>query len=343
MGGNGTEAFTMERKLAQPTFTDALMLDYGSPRMAAFFTQMDAVVPWADLAACIADVFDDSEPEQGGRPHWPLVLMVKCLLLQKWFGLSDPGLEEMLRDRLSFRRFVGLSLDEATPDETTFVKFRARLVARGHGSTLFDAVKRVLEQRGIVLNEGTLVDASVQQASRGRWSRAADEGAELHTQDKAASNTRMYGRTYFGFKGHIATDVRGFAKDYRFDTAATHESKHFEALTEQEQKAAWADKGYWNIERVARLTLRGVFAGIANRRVRGQAKLTPRQRAHNRLVAKVRFVVEHPFAWMKARGWGRARYRGLARNGFDFALTLTACNLHRARDPLLAHRTLANA
>src|SRR5688500_1233431 len=117
----------MERKLAQPTFTDALMLDYGSPRMAAFFDQMDAVVPWHELAASIADVFDDSRDEpsrgRGGRPHWPLVLMVKCLLLQKWFGLSDPGLEEMLRDRLSFRRFVGLSLEEQTPDETTFVKF----------------------------------------------------------------------------------------------------------------------------------------------------------------------------------------------------------------------------
>ena len=175
----------MERKLAEPTFTDALMLDYGSPRMAAFFTEMDAVVPWADLAASIADVFDDADPGRGGRPHWPLVLMVKCVILQKWFGLSDPGLEEMLRDRLSFRRFVGLSLDEATPDETTFVKFRARLVARGHGSTLFDVVKTVLEQRGVIVNEGTLVDASVQQASRGRWSRATDERADVHTQDKS--------------------------------------------------------------------------------------------------------------------------------------------------------------
>lgn len=77
------------------------------------------------------------------------------------------------------------------------------------------------------------------------------------------------------------------------------------------------------------------------RRVRGQAKLTPPQRAHNRLVACVRFVVEHPFAWIKARGWGHARYRGLARNGLDFALSLLACNLHRARDLLLAQRTLA--
>jgi transposase, IS5 family len=183
-----------------------MMLDYGSPKMVQFFAQMDAVIPWQDLADAIADVYDDSEPAKGGGPHWPLVMMVKCLLLQKWFGLSDPALEEMSRDRLSFGRFVGLTLEEQTPDETTFVKFRVRLAERGHGSTLFDAVKRLLDERGILLHEGTLVDASVQQTSYGRWSRSGNERSDLHTRDKSASATRLYGRTHFGFKGHIATD-----------------------------------------------------------------------------------------------------------------------------------------
>jgi IS5 family transposase len=335
----------MERKLADPTLTDALMLDYGSPRMAAFFTQMNTVIPWEELAGRIANLYDDSGAAQakGGRPHWPLTMMVKCLLLQKWFGLSDPGLEEMLRDRLSFRRFVGLSLDDATPDETTFVRFRARLAERGHGSTLFDAVKHLLEERGILLNQGTLIDASVQQTSYGRWSRASDEKADLHTRDRSASSTRMYGRTYFGFKGHIAPDTQGLVKDYRFDTAATHESKYFNALTRHETVAVWADKGYFAYDRIAQLRLRGVFAGIAHRRGRDQPPLSAQQKRHNHRVAQVRFVVEHPFAWMKARGWGRARYRGVARNGLDFALNLLAWNLHRARDLLLAGRMLAGA
>jgi IS5 family transposase len=333
----------MERKLAHPTFTDVLMLDYGSPKMAQFFAQMNAVIPFEELAAAIGDVFDDSQGERGGRPHWPVVMMIKCVLLQKWFGLSDPALEEMLRDRLSFRRFVGLSLDDATPDETTFVRFRARLAERGHGSTLFDAVKRVLEERGVLLKEGTLVDASVQRASYGDWSRSSDENSDLHTRDKSASATRMYGRTYFGFKGHIATDRHGLVKDYRFDTAATHESKYFNALTRDETTAVWADKAYFDYERVAKLKLRGVFPGIARRRGRDQQHLTSQQTAHNRVVAKVRFVVEHPFAWMKARGWGHARYRGVRRNGLDFALNLLAWNLHRARDLLLAQLHLAAA
>jgi IS5 family transposase len=202
----------MERKLAQPTFTDALMLDYGSPKMARFFAEMDSVIPFDEFAAPLRALYADGRVDVespasvnkcAGRPHWPLVLMVKCLLVPKWFGLSDPGLEEMLRDRLSFRRFVGLSLDDDTPDETTFVRFRDRLERHGLQSALFDAVRKLLEDRGVLLNRGTLVDASVQHASKGRWSRSADERSDLHTRDKGASHTRMYGRTYLGFKGHV--------------------------------------------------------------------------------------------------------------------------------------------
>lgn len=342
----------MERKLAEPTFTDALMLDYGSPRMAKFFAEMQSVIPFDELAAPLRALYADGRVEagvgatpparrKGGRPHWPLVLMVKCLLLQKWFGLSDPGLEEMLRDRLSFRRFAGLSLDDDdTPDETTFVRFRDRLERHGLQSALFDAVRKLLEDRGVILNRGTLVDASVQQASKGRYSRSADERSDVHTRDRAASHTRMYGRTYLGFKGHVAADVQGFVRDYRFDTAATHESRYFDRLVKDEQVAAYADKAYWDYQRIEGLRGRGVFPGIGLRRTKGQAELTREQRAHNRAVNRVRFAVEHPFAWMKNRGWGHATYRGVRRNGLDFALRLAAWNLHRARDLLLAHRLL---
>jgi IS5 family transposase len=240
----------------------------------------------------------------------------------------------------SFRRFVGLSLDDDTPDETTFVRFRDRLEKHDRQSALFDAVRKLLEERGVILNRGTLVDASVQQASKGRYSRSADEQSDLHTRDRAATHTRMYGRTYLGFKGHIAADVQGLVKDYRFDTAATHESRYFDRLVKDETVAAYADKAYWDYARIEALQQRGVFAGIPHRRTRGQAELTRQQRAHNKKVNRVRFVVEHPFAWMKNRGWGRAIYRGARRNGLDFALRLAAWNLHRARELLLAHRQL---
>ena len=151
--------------------------------------------------------------------------MVKCLLLQKWFGLSDPGLEEMLRDRLSFRRFVGLSLDErdARRDDV-------REVPRppGGARARLDVVRRGAATARGARDPAERGDAGRRQRAAGQprpLEPRSDARADLHTRDKAASNTHMYGRTYFGFKGHIATDVRGFVKDYRFDTAATHESK----------------------------------------------------------------------------------------------------------------------
>jgi hypothetical protein len=118
----------MDRKALAPTFLDAWTADLGSPRMNAFFQRCSAMIPWDDLAAGVAGVFVDAPA--GGRPHYPLVQLLKITFVQKWTGLSDPMAEEMLQDRLSFRRFVGLSLADVTPDETTIGNFRRTLLAK---------------------------------------------------------------------------------------------------------------------------------------------------------------------------------------------------------------------
>jgi len=252
--------------------------------------------------------------------------MVKCLLMQRWFGLSDPMLEEMLRDRLSFRRFVGLSLEDKTPDETTFVRFRQRLIKHGFVSTLFDKTLAILKERGLVLEKGTLVDATLIEAPKGR-SRKDDEG---HTKDPCATYTKKHGRTYHGYKGHIATDTRGIVTDYRYDTAKVHDSQYMDELTEVETTAVYADSAYMDQERKARLEDQGVVCGIVERRVRGQKELTEQQKQHNRWVSGIRAIVEHPFAWIKQMGAARTRYRGLRKNAFDFALYLVAYNWKRS-------------
>ena len=114
---------------------DGAAADRGGPRTMAFLDKCEKLIPWGDLARSVGDVFARSgrgEAARGGRPHWPLVLYVKCMMLQKWFDVSDPQLEEQLRDRISFRRFVGLGLAEPTPDETSLVVFRRRLREAGH-------------------------------------------------------------------------------------------------------------------------------------------------------------------------------------------------------------------
>lgn len=183
----------MERKSTQPTFLDSAAAGLGGPRTMAFLDKCERLLPWGALAASVADVFarparpgnGTAAPSRGGRPHWPVLLYVKCLMLQKWFSLSDPQLEEQLRDRFSFRQFVGLGLTEPTPDETSMVVFRRRLREAGHERTLFDAVNRHLRQSGLILNEGTLVDATIIEAPRGR---TRDDGK--NTRDPEASYTQ---------------------------------------------------------------------------------------------------------------------------------------------------------
>lgn len=313
----------MERINAAPTFTDSLTADLGGPRTGALLDQLDAAVPWEQLAKPVRKLYRNGV--QGGRRPWPAITMLKCLMLAKWFGLSDPQLEECLKDRLSFRRFVGLSLHDETPDETTFVVFRRRLREQQVHDDLFDRAVAHLEKQGLLLREGTLVDATIIESPRG--TKRADG---RNTRDKDASFTKKHGRTYHGYKGHIAADRSGIVTGYRYSTAKDHDSKYIDELTMNERVAVIADTAYMDQKREEDLKRRGVVCGIARRRKRGQEKLPEIDERINRMIASIRAVVEHPFAWIRKMGFRGARYRGHERNAMDFALTLMAYNFKRS-------------
>jgi IS5 family transposase len=315
----------MQRNNASPTFTDLTVAHLGSPRAAAFFQRCSKEIPFERLAASVADLFNQERP-RGGAPHWPLVTMLKVLFVQKCFGLSDPMAEEMLQDRISFRRFVGLSFDDKTPDHSTISLLRKRLRDHGHGATLFDQTLEILRDKGLVVKEGTLIDATILEAPLG--SRREDGSSSA---DPCASKTVKGGRTYHGYRAHTASDRRGLITDYVFDTASVSEHTHFDHLARNEHQAVFADSGCRSQERLARLRERGVVPALCHRRVRGQTELTDQQKRLNRLIAPIRAFVEHPYAWIKGRlNHRRCRYRGLARNALDFALSAVAYNFCRA-------------
>jgi transposase, IS5 family len=315
----------MQRRNAQPTFTDLTVKDLGGPRAGAFFQRCLLEIPFDRLAASVADLFQQDTPA-GGAPHWPVVTMLKIIFLQKCFGLSDPMVEEMLQDRISFRRFVGLSFDDKTPDHSSISRFRTRLLERGHGSTLFEEMLGILRQRGLVLSTGTLIDASILEAPLG--GKRADGTSST---DPGTSKTFKSGRIYHGYRVHFATDRKGIITDYVYDSAAVSEHEHFDHLARNEQHAVFADSGCRSKERSKRLRARGVLPCFCHRRVRGQKELRPEQRRLNRLIAPIRAWVEHPLAWIKLRlNNRRVRYRGLSRNALDFALSAVACNFCRA-------------
>ena len=311
------------RKNEAMGFVDVMLA--GGPRSTAMLKKLDAATPWEELAAPIYELPEYTNAG-AGRPPWEPVVMLKCLMLAKWNNLSDPQLEEQLQDRISFRRFVGLSFADETPDETTFVRFRARLREAEIHEHVFDAVVKYLDSQGFLVREGTMVDATIIEQSTGR-----SRGDGTSTRDPEASFTKKHGVPHHGYKGHIACDLSGIVTDYRFTTAKEHDSRHIDDLTMHERTAVIADSAYSSAARRGELRRRGVIDGICYKRNRGQAALHDWQTRWNKEVSRLRARVEHPFAMLKQQlGYRRVRYRGRARNEFDFAMLLAACNLKRS-------------
>lgn len=325
-----------KRATGQSSFCDLACTELGGPKTIALLEKLDAAVPWKKLAAPIRKlpeyakyIQDPSRP--GERPIDPVV-MLKGLMLAKWFNLSDPQLEEQLKDRISFRRFAGLSQLDPTPDETTFVRFRARLREAKLDQNIFDTLLAHIDAQGLLVKSGTIVDATIVEQSTGHKTGKKDaDGNGLSTRDPEASFTKKNDVSYHGYKIHAATDLSGIITGAIASTASHHDSRYIDELTKDEKRAVFADSAYSDAQRREQLEKRGVLPAIIYKRKRGQGELSAWQKKWNRLVSRVRALGEHPFAWMKRLlSFTRCRYRGLRRNEFDFVLTIAAYNVRRA-------------
>lgn len=159
------------------------------------------LIDWAAIERLVAGVHGAPE----GRKAFPPLVMVKALLLQQWYGLSDPRLEEALSDALSFRRFVGLGLDDGTPDHSTVSRFRAALRDKKLDEALFVEIERQLDGRGLILKRGTLMDATVVEAQARKPSYEQGAGTKSAV-DADADWTRKGGKSHYGYKAHIGVD-----------------------------------------------------------------------------------------------------------------------------------------
>jgi IS5 family transposase len=240
-------------------------------------------------------------------------VLFKCLLLQQWYRLSDPGLEEALGDRLSFRRFVGLSLDEAVPDHSTLSRFRTRLGQDGLAEQLFDELNGQLSAAGLILRQGTLIDATVVQADATPF---GHERAEKRS-DKDAGFTLTRRGYRLGYKAHLAMDKGSRLIRRAILTPANGHDSHWPVATrlvQGDEACVYADTAYDSREFRAHLGERGVGEGVL-RRGHARRPLTPEMRAANARLARERVAIEGLFGLMK-RGYGfaRVRYRTLHRN-----------------------------
>ena len=287
--------------------------------------RLDAVIDWAPLARLARRLRRSTT----GRPPYDPLAMLKALYLQALYDLSDPGLEEALADRLSFRRFAGFGLDAGTPDETTICRFRGAA-----GDLLLAAFAEINDQlaaKGLIVRKGTLMDATLIASCDRPPPREAGLGAR-HDREPDADWTRKDGKAFFGYKAHLGVDEgSGLIRRLVLTSAKVYESEVADELISGDEGAVYGDRAYEHKARRARLKAAAIKDRIMHRRHKYMGPLPPWQQRRNQLIARRRAPVEAVFsAFKRLYGVGRARCRTLARNTARLIAIATAYNLRRA-------------
>jgi len=315
----------MHRQLGTPSFADALLpAKVGRNDQ---LEQVDAMLDWAPVAAVVRDLY--AAPE--GRPSYPPLVMVKVLVLQQWYNASDPEIEAALWDRLSFRHFVGLGLQDPVPDHSTISRFRSALAARGLGERVFAEVTRQLDAAGWLVKAGTLLDATLVAAQARRPSMDEGPGAGS-TTDPDATWTRKGGRAHFGYQAHLGVDAAsGLIRRAVLTPAHVNESEVADTLLSGDERAVYADTAYESTARRARLRAQGIKDRIMHRSHKHQRGLPYWQQRRNALIGPRRAPVEHVFGALKrSYGYRTVRYLSLTRHAVELWFKCLAYNRRRA-------------
>ena len=290
--------------------------EFGMTRTEKLLMKIDEVVPWEVMEKEIL-----SKRERGyngvGRPFTNIQKLLKCLFLQGMYNLSDPEVEDQLRDRMSFQKFVGITTEKDIPDETTVCNFRNELVEICYQENIFTKTQFLLHEMGYTVKEGHIQDGTIVEASKGKKNKYGK-----NTRDKDASFTNKNNQWYHGYKAHIETSKNGdFILNTTFTTASVHDSKQQNALMTGDETCGYGDSAYGMSNKANEIyELCGMKTEFHEKGVRN-APLTSFQKETNRIKSTIRAKVEHPFAWIKTRYMHKkVRYRGLVKNSFHWFL-----------------------
>jgi IS5 family transposase len=323
-----------ERQIGQLSFADEIVAEAAGCN--AVLERVSALIDWNRIGVLLCGLRGGTM----GAPGYPALLLFKALLLQRWYNLSDPAMEEALKDRLSFRIFTGLPLSEKIPDHSTLWRFRESL-GPGLNEKLFLEIGRQIEASGFVVKQGTLIDASLVPAAVNAPKRPEEPlppdangrpASKLvrSEHDPDAAWTKKEGKYHFGYKIHAGMDKQSrIIRRIAFTPANVNESEKADQLICGDEKIVYADKAYDSKGRRQSLSLQGIANGIM-RRGHPRRPLSRAEIERNEGLAKHRGAIEPLFSLFKnVYGFARARYRGLARNACAITLAAIAINLKR--------------
>lgn len=313
------------RQTEQSNFAD-LMLNEKRVK-ETFLGKVDGAIKWGRIRRKIESTYSRAGT---GRPCEDVIVLFKSLLLAQWYGLSDPELESAIADRISFTKFVGLSLQDDVPDETTFCRFRNRLKESGISDWLFRELNRQLKERGLLIKRGSLVDATIVEASVNPPTKKDKEEGKPACDPDATWAVKGKKMTY-GYKVHAATDPKsGLIQGMEMTTGSVHDTRVLEEIVPEEAEYVLADKGYASRERKRRFRETGKYYGIMDQGYRN-TPLSNKQKRRNRRLSGIRCGIERLFAHLKARyKYWHVRYVGLKANRSHVFLLGFAYNLKRS-------------
>jgi IS5 family transposase len=295
-------------------------------RREKFLTEMDQVIPWEELTQIIKQYY----PKAGnGRQPLPLQRMLRIYFMQQWYGLSDPAMEDALYDIESMRRFAGIDIGtEEVPDETTILHFRHLLEKHALTEKIFEITKRYLMEKGLLLREGTIVDATIINAPSSTKNREK-------TRDTEMKQTKKGNQWYFGMKAHVGTDSgRGLAHSIVVTNAAVHDSQVMDELLHGEEQAVYGDRAYTSGKRRKEYEARGI-KWCVNRKACRHYQLAPEDMEYNHKQSQIRAKGEHIFLVIKHLWhYQKVRYKGLFKNAVQVFTLFALANLYLVRHDL---------
>ena len=303
-------------------------------RKAIFLAQMDRVVPWSRLVDLIAPHYPAGRT---GRPPFELETMLRTHLLQQWFNLSDPAMEEAFFDTPLYREFVGLSDIVRLPDESTILRFRHRLEKHGLATQMLAEVNTMLLERGLMLKEGSAVDATLIAAPSSTKNKDKARDPEMHSSQKG-------NQWYFGMKAHIGVDTdSGLVHTVRCTSGNEHDITQAHRLLHGNEKSVWADAGYQGVEKRPgadpSVTWHVAMRPGKRKALKQAGEMGELLDKAEKFKAGIRAKVEHPFRVIKRQfGYMKTRYRGLKKNAAQIATLFALSNLWMARHDLMGAR-----
>lgn len=301
-------------------------------RKAVFLDEMNMVVPWSELLVLIAP---HAPRAKTGRPPFELETMLRIHFVQQWFGLSDLAMEEALFETALYREFVGLSSVQRIPDRVSILRFRHLLEQHQLAEQILATVNATLIDKGLMLREGTVVDATLIAAPSSTKNSTGERDPEMH-------QTKKGNQWHFGMKAHIGADADSGLVHTVLGTAANvNDVTQAGALVHGDETDVFADAGYQGVAK--REETQGIKANwhVAMRPGKRRAldKRTPMGAILDRLEqakARIRAKVEHPFRVIKRQfGYTKVKYRGLAKNTANLVTLFALSNLWMARRSLL--------